>query len=118
MCCAASGGFISDFIVYMRSDEEVFLLHTAANNAEVVRRLTEAAPEGIEVENLHTAYGVIAVQGPRSDEVLEAVGLPTGHDYMSFTDTAWQGRPAPARRPGDTGGRACAAGARGRHTHA
>lgn len=105
MCCDERGGVVDDLIVYLRSDEEVFLIPNAANNAEVVRRLTEAAPEGVEVENLHTAYGVIAVQGPRSDEVLEAVGLPTGHDYMSFTDTEWQGRPVTVCRTGYTGER-------------
>jgi aminomethyltransferase len=31
-------------------------------------------------------HAVLAVQGPRSDEVLEKVGLPTGHDYMSFVE--------------------------------
>ena len=29
---------------------------------------------------------MLAVQGTRSDEVLDAVGLPTGHDYMSFVE--------------------------------
>src|SRR5205823_840209 len=30
-------------------------------------------------------YAVLAVQGPRSAEVLDALGLPGGHEYMSFT---------------------------------
>jgi aminomethyltransferase len=105
MCCDEDGGVVDDLIAYLRSDEEVFLIPNAANNAEVVRRLTEAAPEGIEVENLHTAYGVIAVQGTRSDEVLEALGLPAGHEYMSFVDTEWQGRPVTVCRTGYTGER-------------
>jgi aminomethyltransferase len=32
----------------------------------------------------HEAYAVLAVQGPRSAELLDVLGLPTGHDYMSF----------------------------------
>lgn len=90
LCCDdASGGVVDDLIVYLRADDDVFLIPNAANTAEVVRRLTAAAPAGIEVRNLHRDFAVIAVQGPRSAELLEAVGLPTEHPYMSFVDTSW-----------------------------
>ena len=75
---------VDDLIAYLRADDEVFLIPNAANTAEVVRRLAAAAPEGVEVRDQHDDYGVLAVQGPRSDEVLDALGLPTGHDYMSL----------------------------------
>ena len=48
---------------------------------------------------------MLAVQGPRSDEVLQALGLPTGHDYMSFVEADWQGRPVIVCRTGYTGER-------------
>ncbi len=105
MCCAADGGVVDDLIAYLRSDDEVFLVPNAANTAEVVRLLSEAAPEGITVEDQHTSYGVIAVQGPRSDEVLSALGLPVDHDYMSFVEAQWQGRPVVVCRTGYTGER-------------
>ena len=70
-----------------------------------MRRLQAAAPEGITVTNLHRDYGVIAVQGTKSDEVLESLGLPTGHDYMSFVEADWQGRPVIVCRTGYTGER-------------
>ena len=85
MCCDESGGVVDDLIAYVKADDDVFLIPNAANTAEVVRRLAAAAPEGIVVENLHEAYGILAVQGPRADEVLHALGLPTDHDYMGFT---------------------------------
>ena len=93
LCCDDAGGVVDDLIVYLKSDDDVFLIPNAANTAEVVRRLQAAAPEGITVTNLHRDYGVIAVQGTKSDEVLESLGLPTGHDYMSFVEADWQGRP-------------------------
>ena len=96
---------VDDLIVYLRSDDDVFLIPNAANTAEVVRRLRAAAPEGVEVTDLHQQYGVLAVQGPRSDEVLQALGLPTGHDYMSFVEADWQGRPVIVCRTGYTGER-------------
>ena len=70
-----------------------------------MRLLAEAAPEGIDVENLHDAYGIIAVQGPQADEVVRALGLPTEHDYMGFAVADWDGRPVIVCRTGYTGER-------------
>src|SRR6478736_3815854 len=50
-------------------------------------------------------YDVIVVQGTKSDEVLESLGLPTGHDYMSFVEADWQGHPVIVCRTGYTGER-------------
>lgn len=86
LCCDRdSGGVIDDLIAYVRSDDEVFLIPNAANTSAVVGLLAADAPAGIEVEDLHTRFAVIAVQGPRSAELVAALGLPTDHDYMSFT---------------------------------
>ncbi|KQX64480.1 glycine cleavage system aminomethyltransferase GcvT [Angustibacter sp. Root456] len=105
MCCDATGGVVDDLIAYLRSDHEVLLVPNAANTAEVVRRLAAEAPAGVEVTDEHTTYGVLAVQGTRSDEVLQALGLPTGHDYMSFVDTTWRGADLVVCRTGYTGER-------------
>jgi aminomethyltransferase len=87
LCCDdATGGIVDDLIAYYRDDEHVLLVPNAANTAEVVRRLRAAAPDGVEVLDHHRDYAVLAVQGPKSDETLEAVGLPAGHDYMSFVE--------------------------------
>jgi aminomethyltransferase len=85
-----TGGIVDDLIAYYRDDEHVFLIPNAANTAEVVRRLAASAPAGVEVVNQHREYVVLAVQGPRCDEVLTRVGLPTGHDYMSFVEAPFQ----------------------------
>jgi aminomethyltransferase len=82
-----SGGVVDDLIVYLRADDDVFLVPNAANTAEVVRRLAAAAPDGVEVRNLHRDFAVLAVQGPRSPELVAALGLPSEHPYMSFVDT-------------------------------
>lgn len=106
LCCDdATGGVVDDLIAYLRSDDEVLLVPNAANTAEVVRRLAAAAPDGVEVTDRHTDYAVLAVQGPRSDEVLTALGLPAGHEYMSFIDTTWRGVPVTVCRTGYTGER-------------
>jgi aminomethyltransferase len=106
LCCDdPTGGVVDDLIAYYLSDDEVFLIPNAANTAEVVRRLTAAAPDGVEVADLHDAHGVIAVQGPRSDETLDALGLPTGHEYMSFVAVDWRGTEVVVCRTGYTGER-------------
>jgi aminomethyltransferase len=57
------------------------------------------------VANHHRAHAVLAVQGPRSDEVLSRVGLPAGHDYMSFVDTTFEDAGVVVCRTGYTGER-------------
>ena len=105
LCCDESGGVVDDLIAYLRSEQEVLLVPNAANTAEVVRRLQAHAPAGVEVVDQHERYGVLAVQGSRSDEVLAALGLPVGHDYMSFVDSTWLGSPVVVCRTGYTGER-------------
>ncbi|WP_020573300.1 glycine cleavage system aminomethyltransferase GcvT [Actinopolymorpha alba] len=106
LCCDdATGGVVDDLIAYLIGPDEVFLVPNAANCAEVVRRLRAQAPAGVEVVDLHDEYAVLAVQGPRSDEVLAAVGLPVGHAYMSFVETSWQAVPLTVCRTGYTGER-------------
>jgi aminomethyltransferase len=103
LCCDEQGGVVDDLIAYLRGEEEVFLVPNAANTAEVIRRLTAAAPPHVTVQDLHRSLGVIAVQGPDSEDVLAAVGLPTSHEYMSFEAADWQGRPVVVCRSGYTG---------------
>jgi len=94
LCCdEATGGVVDDLIAYRRDDENVLLVPNAANAAEVARRLSASAPDGVRVTDQHTDYAVLAVQGPASDELLRAVGLPAGHPYMSFVETGWREEP-------------------------
>ena len=104
LCCDdATGGVVDDLIAYVKSPEEVFLIPNAANTTEVVRRLTAAAPEGIEVVNQHSDYAVLAVQGPESAALLKALGLPADHDYMAFATATWNNLPLTVCRTGYTG---------------
>ncbi|MCW2622422.1 MAG: glycine cleavage system protein [Frankiales bacterium] len=104
LCCDdETGGVVDDLIAYVRSDDEVFLIPNAANSSQVVGRLKADAPAGIEVIDQHRDYAVLAVQGPRSAELLRALGLPTDGDYMSSVASTWSGRPLVVARTGYTG---------------
>lgn len=86
LCCNDSGGVIDDLIAYLVADDEVFLVPNAANTATVVAALAAVAPDGVEITDQHRDYAVFAVQGPKSPDVLAAVGLPTEMEYMAFAD--------------------------------
>ncbi|WP_330438468.1 glycine cleavage system aminomethyltransferase GcvT [Micromonospora sp. NBC_00821] len=104
LCCDdASGGVVDDIIAYLYADDHVFLIPNAANTAEVVRRLRAAAPEQVTVTDEHEAYAVLAVQGPRSAELLAALDLPTEHGYMSFSAASLAGVELTVCRTGYTG---------------
>src|SRR5206468_3648472 len=81
------------------------LVPNAANTSEVVARLAASPPTGVVIANKHRDYGVIAVQGPRSTELLDAVGVPSDLAYMSYADAEWNGRTVIVCRSGYTGER-------------
>lgn len=105
LCCTDDGGTVDDMVVYLRSDFEVLVVPNAANAAEVIRRLDEAAPEGVEVVDRHRELAVLAVQGPLSDETLGSLAVRTDHDYMSFAEGEIAGHEVLVCRSGYTGER-------------
>jgi aminomethyltransferase len=110
LCCDdGTGGVVDDLIVY-REERDLFLVPNAANTDAVVEMLCDAKPDEVAITNVHRHLATIAVQGPRSADVLDAVGLPSGMDYMAFQRADWQspnGQSAPVVvcRTGYTGER-------------
>jgi aminomethyltransferase len=89
LCCLPdgdpqAGGVVDDLIVYVHGPDDVLLVPNAANAAEVLGRLADAAPAGVTVTDRHEEVAVLAVQGPRSLQVLELLGVPGELAYMSF----------------------------------
>lgn len=105
LLCNSTGGVVDDLIVYRLAADDLFLIPNAANTATVVETLRTRAPQGIEVADRHHDYAVLAVQGPKSDETLTAMGLPAGHDYMSFATATFHGIGLTVCRTGYTGER-------------
>lgn len=103
LCCNESGGVVDDLIAYYVGPDEIFLVPNAANTAGVVAALQKAAPAGLSISDEHRSYAVLAVQGPRSTDVLTELGLPTGMDYMGYADAVLQGVPVRVCRSGYTG---------------
>jgi aminomethyltransferase len=101
--CDSTGGVIDDLIVYRKSATDLFLIPNAANTSSVVRALKELAPANIEITNLHEKFGVIAVQGPSSQEVIRSLGANPEMDYMAFERIDIAGCPVILCRTGYTG---------------
>jgi aminomethyltransferase len=103
LCCTDSGGVIDDLIAYYVSDDEIFLVPNAANTSSVVAALADRAPAGLTITNEHRSHAVLAVQGPKSAEVVGGLGLPTDMDYMGYMDAEFSGVPVRVCRTGYTG---------------
>jgi aminomethyltransferase len=103
LCCNESGGVIDDLIAYYVGPDEIFLVPNAANTAAVVAALQKAAPGGLTITDEHRSYAVLAVQGPRSADVLAELGLPTSMDYMGYADATFAQGPVRVCRSGYTG---------------
>ena len=91
LLCNAQGGVIDDLIVYRKGDDDLFLIPNAANCADVFAVLQAAAPSGIVVKNIHKSFGVLALQGPRSPEILDSLGITLSLDYTEFTEATIPG---------------------------
>jgi aminomethyltransferase len=103
LLCIEDGGVVDDLIVYRNSDTDLFLVPNASNTAAVFEILEASAPTSIEVKNLHTEFGVIAVQGPDSVKVLNQLGIKAEMDYMEFVNTEIENSPIILCRTGYTG---------------
>ena len=104
-CDDATGGIVDDLIVYLVNGHDLVLIPNAANAAEIARRLRDAAAGGVEVLDWHEQEAILALQGPRCDDVLTSIGLPAGHDYMSFASATLDDVPLVVCRTGYTGER-------------
>lgn len=103
LLCTEAGGVVDDLIVYRNSADDFFLIPNAANTTAVVAALSEAAPEEIKVENLHSDYAVLALQGPRASDVLVKLGIQPQLDYMAFANVKVAGSSVILCRTGYTG---------------
>ncbi|WP_439592272.1 glycine cleavage system aminomethyltransferase GcvT [Microbacterium sp.] len=90
MILAPSGGIIDDLIV-TRNAEDRFLIVANAGNREPVREALQERLEGFDAQLVELDDALIAVQGPRAREILEAVDglvhdddLAMGHTLASL----------------------------------
>jgi aminomethyltransferase len=101
-----AGGGAHDDVIFYRLDAERWLLVVNAANAEKMWRvITAAAAPGVEIVNNHGVDALIAIQGPKSVEILRRftdVDL-AAMKYYSCLETRVRGVDAVLARTGYTG---------------
>jgi aminomethyltransferase len=74
MICAETGGVLDDLVTYRLEDEKFLVVANAGNAPLVARELTErVAHFDAEVRDRSAEFALIAVQGPKSAEIVGAV---------------------------------------------
>lgn len=105
LLCNDEGGAIDDLIVYRASATEIRIVPNASNADTVAPYIAARLPDGVTLENRHLELGILAIQGPKVDAVMAALGMPHDHGYMSFADATYAGAEVMVCRTGYTGER-------------
>jgi len=70
VACNERGKILDDLLVYKFSPERILLVVNAVNTEKIFTHLQNVATDGVIIENLSNRVGQIAVQGPKSLELL------------------------------------------------
>ena len=107
---ADDGGIIDDVIVYRLADERFLVIANAGNRDAVAAAFAQRAAKitDVTVDDRTDELALIAVQGPRAEQIvlstagLEADDLP-GLGYYAWRDGSFDGTPVFVGRTGYTG---------------
>jgi aminomethyltransferase len=96
-----AGGVIDDLLVYRRHDDQFLLVINAAKIDEDFAWMLESVSGGVAVLNCSSLFGALAVQGPRSPDLMGIFGElpPRNH----FCDLKIEGSSTMIARTGYTG---------------
>jgi glycine cleavage system T protein (aminomethyltransferase) len=97
------GGIVDDLIVYRLGAGRFLLIVNAANREADFRWLREREIPGSDVRDISDDYALLAVQGPRS---LQVLGLPEAAPF-TFEEGEIDGIPCMVNRTGYTGELGC-----------
>jgi aminomethyltransferase len=100
-----NGAPVDDVIVYRRAADRFLLVVNASNIDKDFKHLGAQQPEGCRLVNRSDDYALLALQGPRAQEILQGMtplDLPAVK-YYHFAEGEVNGRPAMVARTGYTG---------------
>lgn len=102
--CTPEGGIIDDFVVYRLKDSYMLVVN-ASNIEKDFRWLLDHKDGRLIVENNSEAYALLAIQGPRSEDVLAKLTDTNLKEiaFYRFAHGQVVGRPALISRTGYTG---------------
>ncbi len=73
--CRPDGGAIDDLVVYRRAEDYIYICVNASNRENDFQWMQSHLPPQLSFEDESEATALIALQGPRSVEILDALGL-------------------------------------------
>ena len=104
--CYENGGTVDDLIVYMRGENDYFLVVNAANTEKDFAWMCDHKIDGVELTNASNEWGQVALQGPNADKILHKIVddkyIPAGY-YTCIFDGDFRGIPVMISRTGYTG---------------
>ena len=106
MMCHETGGVVDDLLVYKMGENRYFLVINASNIDKDVAWITEQAKNfDVVVENQSEKYGEVAVQGPKTEEIVERVLGIHCSDLLFYTckEVEYNGETIIISRTGYTG---------------
>ncbi len=104
--CNENGGTVDDLIVYMKAENDYFVVVNASNTDKDFAWMCDHKIEGVELANVSDDYGQIALQGPLAETILKKVCdekyIPAGY-YTCIFNGEIKGIPVMISRTGYTG---------------
>lgn len=71
--CNEAGGTVDDLIVYMKAENDYFVVVNASNIEKDFSWMQDHKIDGVELANVSDDYGQLALQGPNSEKVLSTI---------------------------------------------
>jgi aminomethyltransferase len=105
LVCNESGGVLDDILVYKHADHWSFVVN-ASNREKMVHWIGQHRGSlSFEMTDQTTTHFMLAVQGPRSPDILSRVlaGPIADLDYYRFGSSSFDGQPVSVSRTGYTG---------------
>ena len=101
LLCTEDGGIVDDLIVYW-GEEGFFVVVNASNREKDLAWMREHAPPGVKIEDRTFELSLLALQGPRAEELMPATGLAE-IPYFGFRTGVIAGVTGMISRTGYTG---------------
>ena len=102
--CYEDGGIVDDLLVYKLGKEEFMLVINASNVEKDFEWMNKNNKFDVQIVNESDKYSLLAVQGPRSIDVVEKLyNNPMNLEYYHFLTTKYSGMDLIISRTGYTG---------------
>ncbi len=104
-CCREDANILDDLIVYRFSTERVLVVCNASNLAKIRDHFSERLAHRVDFNDLSATTALLAVQGPRSFDILDALGgkFARALGRMEFAEGRLAELPVTVARTGYTG---------------